>query len=121
MTTLWHFTCDHGYSGLGERGRLRPNKHTMLPGLGSLIWLTDDPAPDRDAVGLTSQFLTCDRMLYRYRVLTPGRCVKWTALRHRADPDTRQVLESYGEPETWWISFEPLVAVLDNEARERAA
>jgi hypothetical protein len=117
---LWHFTCEHGFAGLRQLGVLRPNRHPLAPGLEPLIWLTDDPDPERDAVGLTSSHLTCDRLTYRYRALSASRCVPWSAVRHRVDKAVLADLESFGQPETWWISSEPLRAILDDD-RERVA
>lgn len=109
---LWHFTCEHGYRGIGEQGTICCNPHLLLPRLGQLIWLTDDPEPDRYDVGLTSSMLDCDRMEYRYRVLSASKCIPWRAVRHQCPPDILRGLESFGAPNTWWISREPLRAVL---------
>jgi hypothetical protein len=110
---LWHFTCEHGYEGLGERGMLGLNPHPLLPQLGQLAWLTDDPAPARDAVGLTSSLLSCDRMTYRYRVDVTSRCIPWSSVRHLVSLGVLLDLESFGAPETWWISRHPIPVVLD--------
>lgn len=111
---LWHFTCaDHGHAALGGSGLLRPYPHLLIPRLGPVVWLTDDPAPQRDAVGLTSEFITCDRLAYRYRVDPTSECLPWPALRHLASPTALRDLESFGKPETWWISRAPIRAVLD--------
>jgi hypothetical protein len=119
-TTLWHFTCEHGFAGLGERGKLGLNPHPLLPKLGQVAWLTSDPTPERDAVGLTSSLLMCDRMAYRYRVESPSRCIPWTAVRHLAAPEVLHDLESFGAPETWWIAREPVWVTLDQLAEVAA-
>lgn len=114
---LWHFTCaDHGYAALGEGGWLRPNFHPLIPKLYPVVWLTDDPEPKRDAVGLTSSMLSCDRMAYRYRVPSTSRCLPWGAIRHLVAADVLQALESFGEPSTWWVSRDKIRAVLDQPA-----
>lgn len=119
--TLWHFTCDHGYAGLGERGLLRPNPHPLAPELGRIVWLTSDPEPERDDVGLTSEMvLSCDRMAYRYRVThVSAACVPWTTARGFVNAEFVKVAESFGRPETWWISPLPVSVALDQ--REQAA
>lgn len=115
-SVLWHFTCDHGHDGLGKAGTLRPNRHPLAPDLGPVVWLTDDPDPERDAVGLTSSvFLTCDRLQFRYRVLGASRCMPWSAVRRLVSSSVLHDLESFGKPETWWISRKPLRAVLDDD------
>lgn len=111
-SSLWHFTCEHGYAGIGERGTIGCNPHLLLPRLGQLVWMTDDPNPDRDDVGLTSATLSCDRMAYRYRVLSASRCIPWNAVRHLAPAHILHDLESFGAPDTWWISRAPVRAVL---------
>lgn len=108
---LWHFTCEHGYQGIGRRGLLRPNKHVLIPDLAPVVWLTADAAPSRDDVGLTSSYLTCDRMAYRYRVTAPD-AVRYEDITDRIPADVRVDLESYGQPESWWLSFDPVPAVL---------
>lgn len=109
--TLWHFTCGHGYRAIGKRGILKPNPHPLLPELGPVVWLTVHPMPSRDAVGLSSRTLRCDRMAYRYRVRLQ-QPVHWPDVRDRAKPEILRDLEAYGEPETWWLAFEPVAGVL---------
>ncbi len=110
---LWHFTCEHGRKAIGTRGILRPNVHGFMPGLGAVVWLTTDGAPDRDDVGLTSTTLDCDRMAYRYRVTTERPpVVPWSTARTFVDPQVVVDLESYADPSTWWLATAPVEAVL---------
>lgn len=111
-TALWHFTCGHSYKSIGDEGLLYPHPHPLMPELGSLIWLTDDAEPDRDDVGLTMGFITCDRMEYRYAVRSAPSCKPWSSVRDALDTDVLTDLESFGAPETWWVSSLPLRAVL---------
>lgn len=83
-----------------------------MPELGRLIWLTDEAEPERDAVGLTSVMLSCDRMAYRYAVSWAPSLQSWRDVRSQITDDYREWLESYGKPETWWVSSLPLRAVL---------
>jgi hypothetical protein len=109
--TLWHFTCDHAHAAIGNRGLLRPNAHPLIPELGPVIWLTSDPSPTRDAVGLSSTYITCDRMAYRYRAVDPE-VVPWADARRNVDPRVVTVLESHGDPGTWWLASASVKAVL---------
>lgn len=118
---LWHFTCMHGFAGLGAHGTLQPSPHCFIPALGPIVWLTEDPDPDRDAVGLTSTILDCDRLQFRYRVLSASRAIPWAAVRHLVPLDVLRDLESFGKPETWWISRAPIRAVLDDDRARQAA
>jgi hypothetical protein len=111
---LWHFTCHHGYERLGRRGVLLPNPHPLIPAFRGLIWFTDEAEPERDDVGLTMGRLACDRMEYRYRIdPVPPSCVTWSSVRHACPKSVLRDLESFGKPESWWISDLPVQAVLE--------
>lgn len=109
---LWHFTCEHAHQEIGKRGILLPNQHQLMPRLGPVVWLTSDPAPDRDDVGLTSSYLKCDRMAYRYRGASHPGVYPWSDVRGQVAPPLRDDLERYGQPDTWWLSSGPVAAVL---------
>ena len=102
---LYHFTCDHGREGIGARGELTPQGDHPFLGC-RVIWLTSDPWPDRDAAGLTSDLVRCDRMEFRYVVSDLDRCRPWIGSPERegTDPDVVADLERYGRPETWWLT-----------------
>jgi hypothetical protein len=109
ILTLYHFTCDHGHTGISKTGVLRPNIHPFMPHLGPLLWLTDLASPpSKESVGLTSSWTTCDRLAYRYSVQTKA-AVHWEGVRKRAPEWVVQTLESYGQPEHWWVVRRPLV------------
>lgn len=107
---LYHFTCDHGHAGIARTGILLPNIHPFMRNLGALLWLTDlaEP-PSRESVGLTSSWTSCDRLAYRYSVRTRA-AVHWFDIRGRAPKDVVETLESFGQPEHWWIARRPLTA-----------
>lgn len=110
---LFHFTCHHGYLGIGRRGELRPMvEHPLLR--VKVIWLTSESAPDREATGLTSRFISCDRMAYRYVVTDSTGCRPWLGSPERTDApaDAVAVLEEYGDPEHWWVATDPVKARL---------
>jgi hypothetical protein len=101
--TLWHFTCEHAYRSLGNGGVLKPNRHPLMPELGNVIWLTEESWPERDAVGLTSDYISCDRMAYRYRIVDSD-ARPWGAYRHLVLTTVRMDLEAYAQPHTWWLA-----------------
>ena len=110
---LWHFTCEHGRRALGKRGLLiAPVRHPLL-GV-KVIWLTTEAQPDRERTGLTMAYTRCDRMAYRYRVLQPDRCTPWLGSIFRAVAPLAALvdLESFGDPENWWVSAVPTLASL---------
>jgi hypothetical protein len=66
MTRLWHYTCDHGATGIRRDGFIRPNPNPFLG--AALAWFTDLNPPDREALGLTSTMLHCDRLAHSFEV-----------------------------------------------------
>ena len=107
--SLWHFTCaDHGLPGIRETGELRPNELAALP----LVWLTDLAVPSRDALGLTSWSLSCDRTEVRVPVPAHPAIEPWWTWR-RAHPELRpwaELLEAAlgARPAHWLVSASPL-------------
>jgi hypothetical protein len=105
---LYHYTCaDHGRPGIDRDGVLRPNSHPWLA--TPLVWLTDLDQPWREALGLTSNLLSCDRAAVRYTA-DPSGCVRWTVWARRLPRDLREVFESAPGvlPGHWWVSERPL-------------
>jgi len=98
-----------------------PNQHPSFPRLLPVVWLTDDPSPLRDEVGLTSTSLPCDRMSHRFRVTDTSQCYPWRRVVDaiwcdpaQADALPRHLvadLERYGRPDSWWVSMTPVPAV----------
>ena len=107
---LYHFTCSHGHTGIARTGTLLPHAHPFMPYLGPLLWLTDlaDP-PSKESVGLTSSWTSCDRLAYRYNVQCRA-AIPWSEVRKKAAGDVVAMLESFGQPEHWWIVRRPLTA-----------
>jgi hypothetical protein len=102
--SLYHFTCGHSARKIGRSGVLLP--YGTLPGCPPLVWLTDLREPDRDALGLTSHTLTCDRTERRYVVRGDCDAIPW--LSWVASPrhdEVRGLLERDGaRPEHWWVT-----------------
>lgn len=120
---LYHFTCAHGHAGIGKTGTIVPNVHPFMSHLGPLLWLTDLAAPTAERVGLTSSFISCDRLAYRYRVETRA-AIPWSQLRGRVSPALVTTLERYGDPSHWWVVRRQLTAsefVLDQAVAEAAS
>ena len=105
MSALWHFTCtDHGEPGIRRSGLVLPNPRAMLP----VAWFTSNPDVPREALGLTSHALTCDRMACRFEAASRRHLIPW---RHFAAPHpVRRLLESAPgvDPALWWVSTRPV-------------
>jgi hypothetical protein len=133
MTTLYHFTCDHAHLLLGKTGTLLPgcllngpdprhqHRHVEVPFQTSLVWATDLRYPNRDALGLTSYLLQCDRTAHRYRLLHDDETgmVPWTDVRRqmftRGLGDVVYDLEEAPgvRPRHWWVSSRPVAVEYD--------
>jgi len=113
---LWHYTCDHHVVQIAALGALIPHAHPFLPGLRPIVWLTTMERPDAVALGLTSEFVTCDRTRHRFEVTNTTSCVSWRSVTEVAParalpPEIVAMLESHGRPDTWWISPLPVPVV----------
>lgn len=118
MKTLYHFTCDHGHVGIGDRGNLVPAAsltEKRVPWTGCLVWLTDLPRPNRDALGLTMHSISCDRTVHRYRVTDSALTRRWTSLARDLPRGYRESLEAApgARPRHWWVSDNPVPVVYD--------
>jgi hypothetical protein len=119
VRTLWHYTCDHGRDAIGDRGNLvplatlRPDKRMTWQ--GRLVWLTDLERPQRDALGLTSHILNCDRTVHRYRVTDAALTRRWTSIARDLPRGYREALESApgARPRHWWVSENPVPVEYD--------
>jgi hypothetical protein len=72
--------------------------------------MTDQAKPDRERTGLGMHFTKCDRMEFRYLVTPGGACVAWLAsfARTQTPHSAIEDLETYGDPEHWWVAFTPV-------------
>jgi hypothetical protein len=108
-TVLYHYTCDHGYDQISRSDWwLEANPLAVFP----LIWLTDLDQPDRDALGLTSHILDCDRTEHRLTVQNDGHVYHWTQwCRLKAIPrHQRDAIElaDGAQPMRWWVTPDPI-------------
>lgn len=104
MTVLYHYTChDHGEIGIRESGLIKP-------GRDGLVWMTDLDVPVREALGLTSYSLRCDRTAVRFEVTDNGYTQPWVRARRGLDP--RFVADLEAAPGImlmhWWVSGRPV-------------
>lgn len=100
---LYHYTCSHGAAGIGAAGFAEPGP-AAVPGLGPVVWLTDNLNATRHDLGLTSHTFQCDRMDNVYKTLGPHPAVAWSSIRHKVDPEYCDALETGRDWSTWWIS-----------------
>jgi hypothetical protein len=114
-SVLYHYTCkNHGEPGITTSGKLLPFPQPILG--TSLVWLTNMETPDAWALGLTNNFLCCNRTEVRVTVhplKTANACgVRpwWLYARtvHRA---LREALEYTGLPMHWWVTDRPVPTV----------
>ena len=112
---LYHFTCKHSKADIGTSNcLLLPMIRHPLLGC-KVLWLTTEPAPEREKTGLTMNHQRCDRMQYRYVVGDLSHCRAWIGSRERDQAPQAVVadLESFGDPEHWWIADAPVKARFD--------
>ena len=104
---LYHYTCDHGAEGITRSGFIVPARQVWLGGV-PLVWMTDTPA-SRQALGLSSTMLKCDRMAHRFMVLEPVDAVTWQSVRDNYPRPRVQTLEAAAgsRPARWWVSTAP--------------
>lgn len=115
---LFHFTCDHGRQQIGDTGTLLPaSKLTdkQAPWPARYVWLTDMARPDRNALGLTSHTLNCDRIEHRYRVTDPTGVVPWHRVARLLSREQRDLLEAEpgARPMHWFVALRGIPVVYD--------
>lgn len=108
VSELFHYTCHERRMLIGDEGWLKPSPQTLL------LWATDLDVPVREALGLTSVALDCDRGEYRYRVLEPEKFLPWMAIRRNFRPEFVEMLEHVDGvmPRHWWVAARPALARL---------
>lgn len=119
---LYHYTCHHGHDGITDRGHVLPARllDTTLPWddmpwTMSFAWFTDMAVPTREALGLTSHLIKCDRTLHRYRVLDDAFVEWWPSFARPLSAHMRAELEQApgARPSHWWVSTAPVPVVYD--------
>lgn len=112
---LYHYTCDHCASILRRCGVLEPFAQVSLPGHPVLAWLTDLDRPDAAGLGLTSDYITCDRTRHRFRAKQLAGIVPWRewSFRHSLPLDVVDYLQHDRRPSHWFVSERPVIVVAD--------
>lgn len=110
-THLYHYTCTHAWPKIQKARQLIPMPQPILA--EPLIWLTTLDVIDeqaRDALGLTSNLLSCDRT--QVRVDVGADCaLPWNVYANAANVPKyiRNLLETLpADPASWWISTSPI-------------
>lgn len=113
MNPLYHFTCADGATAIERARELIPNPQPVLDG-APLVWLTDLPDPDAQGLGLTADWIRCDRTQYRVTVEATPDTVRWGhwAHDHPLPRILRDRLEDGRLPAHWWVS-ERAVPILE--------
>lgn len=113
----YHYTCIHRAPMIRDSG-------IVIPGPDGFVWFTDiEDAVGREVLGLTNNFIKCDRMEYRFRTLQDEGIEPWVSVRRRLhNKRIIEMLESaYGVmPRHWFVSGGPIrvmEAPLMTEAR----
>ena len=111
LPTLYHYTCDHGRDGIDACGYVKPgcylsDQPSKMPWPSRFAWFTDLSVPIKGALGLTSNFTTCDRTAHRYRVLAADDIEQWTDRRRALAPEQRDWLELApgARPRHWYVT-----------------
>lgn len=106
--TLSHYTCLHSAQGIERDRVIRPHRHPLFG--AALVWLTDLYPPDRLSLGLTANYIRCDRTAVRVRVHPGPEVIPWGrwAHDHRVPRAIREILEDGALPAHWWVSAEPV-------------
>lgn len=102
---LYHYTCNHRLNGILADRTLQTNPHPLLG--YALVWLTDLDVPDRAGLGLTSQYISCDRTENRVEVAYTPEIRPWVEWARLAKIPwlARETIEGGGAlPRHWWVS-----------------
>lgn len=121
---MYHYTCDCALEKIeADNWLLKPNLLTAKFGLPVVVWLTDMEQPDKQALGLTSRTLPCDRTQHRLAIPDTSSVVPWSQWCRannftRAQRDVLEVSNRFGsasqaQPRRWFVSSKPIWATLD--------
>ena len=124
-TSLYHYTCSHSALRIREQGWIKPacllphRSYDSLPlsyraiaiAVGSMCWLTDLAPPTyRDALGLSSLILKCDRTESCFEVEPDWEGTRWWMRVRKQYPQLRELEEADGAmPMHWFVSDRPVL------------
>lgn len=84
----------------------------LVPSGGTFAWFTDLDVPIRDALGLTSTILACDRTRCRFRVTDASTVTPWVQAAARRTPWGQYLEQTDGaRPMHWYVSTEPVPVI----------
>lgn len=111
---LWHYTCDHGRALITDT-LITTAKQIGKPcnGPGDLVWMTDLASPAREPLGLTSNILSCDRTLHRFRVIDARQVVPWVKVRGAYRWAVELEWAPGARPMHWYVSGVDVPVVYD--------
>jgi hypothetical protein len=117
---LYHYTCGHNAPDIRKQGRIIPGirLHGQNVGGARFAWFTDlAPPVPREAIGLTSLILKCDRTecVFTVDCNAPG-IRRWVDVRrlHRDLWDLE--LAEGAAPMHWFVSQEPISVLVGYRA-----
>ena len=123
-SALYHYSCHHGASAIGERGIVLPSgMHAPeavermpeeLKWLTNYAWFTDLSQPLPGQLGLTRMLIDCDRLAHRF-VVKPDemeKCIWWPDEMKRLNlrAARRISLAPGAMPAHWWVATGPIRA-----------
>ena len=113
MTTLYHYTCDHGAAGIARDGWVSPLSDRVESPYpqADFAWFTDLDTPIREALGLTSHILSCDRTAHRFKVTDATEVARYLDVRRNLPSLHDLELAPGAMPAHWWIASEPVPVV----------
>lgn len=112
--SLYHFTCDHGHRKID--GFVIPATfldQRLIGTPGEYAWFTDLGIPIREALGLTSTILDCDRTAHRYRVVDDSAVAPWVEARRTYTWGADLERAPGARPMHWFVATEPVAVVYD--------
>lgn len=125
---IFHYTCSHHVADIERERLVRPglpwtvidtawkNRGFGPTGLGAaprIAWLTDMESPEAEALGLTMNYISCDRTEFRVTVAPHPRIESWAAFvgRYKPNPDWLESLQRSRAPARWFVCPFPLRAL----------
>jgi hypothetical protein len=114
---LYHWSCSHS-------AFLIRNTHRVIPNLGRSWWTDIDGRGkhNRDALGLTSKFIACDRMAYKCKVHPDDMYLLIPWAKHVEDLDLSPAFVATltgpkTRPERWWVATQPVRVISIHKMR----
>lgn len=123
---LYHYTCQHGWLGIGQSGSVTPPRvhhpasfagqtDPLVVALAQLSWFTDLDVPHRAALGLTMHETICDRIRHRYIVLDSGGILPWISSPWRLGPARALERQPGSMLLHWYVATVPVSVLADDE------